>query len=55
MTRLLTGLLYGVSPLLTRITWAAACLLLALAGILATAVPAALATAVDPLTAMRTE
>ena len=54
VTRLLTGLLYGVSPL-DPITWAAACALLAVAGILATAIPAMRATAVDPLTAMRTE
>ena len=54
VTRLLTGLLYGVSPL-DPITWAAACALLAVAGILATAVPALRATAVDPLTAMRTD
>lgn len=54
VTRLLTGLLYGVSPL-DRLTWVAACALLVSAGALASLVPSVRATRVDPLTAMRTE
>jgi predicted permease len=54
LTRLLTGLLYGVSPL-DAPTWIAACVLLAGAGLVATAIPSARAVRVDPLTAMRTD
>jgi ABC-type antimicrobial peptide transport system permease subunit len=54
VTRLLTGLLYGVNPL-DVVTWVAACALLAVAGLAATLVPSFRATRVDPLTAMRVE
>lgn len=54
VTRLLTGLLYGVSPLDVT-TWVAACALLGIAGIIATVVPSFRATRVDPLTALRAE
>jgi ABC-type antimicrobial peptide transport system permease subunit len=54
VTRLLTGLLYGVSPL-DPVTWVAASALLAVAGIVATAVPALRATGVDPILAIRQE
>jgi ABC-type antimicrobial peptide transport system permease subunit len=54
VTRLLTGMLYGVNPL-DAITWIAACGLLAASGAAATLVPSLRATRVDPLTAMRNE
>ena len=54
LTRLLTGLLFGVSPLDAG-TWIAACAVLAAAGLLATAIPSWRAVRVDPLTAMRIE
>jgi putative ABC transport system permease protein len=54
VTRLLTGLLYGVSPL-DAATWAAACLVLAAAGAVAAVIPSVRASRVDPLTAMRSE
>jgi predicted permease len=54
VTRLLTGLLYGVNPL-DVVTWVAACALLAVAGLAATLIPSFRATRVDPLTAMRVE
>ena len=54
LTRLLTGLLYGVSPL-DPATWIVACALLAAAGLIATIIPSLRATRVDPLTAMRRE
>lgn len=54
VTRLLTTMLFGVSPL-DGTTWAGASILLVAAGIAATAVPALRATRVDPLTAIRAE
>jgi putative ABC transport system permease protein len=54
VTRLLTGLLYGVSPLDVG-TWIGACALLGAAGMVATAIPSFRAVRVDPLTAMRTD
>ncbi len=54
LTRLLSGLLYGVSPL-DPVTWIAACVLLIAAGLIATIIPSIRATRVDPLTAMRRE
>ena len=54
VTRLLVGLLYGVSPL-DPATWTLAALALAGAGLLATLVPALRATRVDPAIAMRVE
>ncbi|HEX3927450.1 MAG TPA: ABC transporter permease [Gemmatimonadales bacterium] len=54
VTRLLTGLLYGVSPL-DPVTWLAAAVLLVAAGIAATLIPALRAARVDPATAMRIE
>jgi ABC-type antimicrobial peptide transport system permease subunit len=54
VTRLLTGLLYGVSPLDLG-TWIGACALLGAAGMVATAIPSFRAVRVDPLTAMRTD
>ena len=53
-TRLLTGLLYGVSPL-DPLTFASVCLLLFLVACLATLVPARRATRADPVTALRHE
>jgi predicted permease len=53
-TRLLSGMLYGVSPL-DRTAWAATTLTLALFGFLATLIPAVRATRVDPLRAIRSE
>ncbi|MGH7524810.1 MAG: ABC transporter permease [Gemmatimonadales bacterium] len=53
-TRLLSGLLYGVSPLDTT-TWIVAAALLVLAGMIAAAVPSWRAIRIDPLEAMRTE
>ncbi len=52
MTRLLQGLLYGVSPL-DPLTWACAAALLVLAGMLAAIIPARRASRIDPLVAMR--
>jgi predicted permease len=54
ITRVLQGLLYGVSPL-DRVTWTLATLALAGVGLLATLLPAYRATRVDPLIAMRSE
>ena len=54
VTRLITFALYGVSPLDGTI-WALAIAFLALAGLLATLVPARRATRVDPLIAIRAE
>jgi len=54
VTRLLTGLLYGVSPLDLG-TWIGACVLLGAAGLVATAIPSFRAVRADPLTAMRTD
>jgi predicted permease len=54
VTRLLRGMLYGVSPLDAKV-WLLTTLALASAGLLATLVPALRATRVDPLIAMREE
>ncbi|HEY4320426.1 MAG TPA: ABC transporter permease [Gemmatimonadales bacterium] len=54
LTRLLSGLLYGVSPL-DPLAWLSACALLATAGLAATLVPSWRASRTDPLTAMRGE
>jgi putative ABC transport system permease protein len=54
VTRFLTGMLYGVSPL-DPTTWAAVTLLLVLTNVLAILVPAGRAAAVDPLVAIRSE
>ena len=54
VTRLMTFMLYGVSPL-DMATWAAAGALLLVASMVATLVPAGRATRVDPLIAMRVE
>jgi ABC-type antimicrobial peptide transport system permease subunit len=48
------SILYGVSPL-DATTWGVATLALAIAGLVATIVPSARATRIDPVTAMRTE
>jgi predicted permease len=53
-TRLLSAMLYGVSPL-DRVTWAATTVTLVVIGLLATLVPAIRATRVDPLLAIRSE
>ena len=53
-TRLLGGLLYGVSPL-DAPTWAVAIVALAGAGLLATIIPARRSSRVDPVIAMRTD
>lgn len=53
-TRLLSAMLYGVSPL-DRTTWATAALVLAGVGLLAALVPAFRASRADPLLAIRTE
>jgi len=54
VTRLMTFMLYGVSPL-DAVTWTGAVVLMTLAGLLATLVPARRATRVDPLIAIRAE
>jgi len=54
LTRLLTGLLYGVSPL-DVMAWGAVIAALAIAGLLATLLPAARATRADPMLAIRVE
>jgi predicted permease len=54
VTRLMTGLLYGVSPV-DAPTWALATALLVAVGVIAALVPALRATRVDPLVAMRAE
>lgn len=54
VTRLMTFMLYGVSPL-DAVTWTLAVALMAAAGLLATLVPARRATRVDPLIAIRAE
>jgi predicted permease len=54
VTRLMTFMLYGVSPL-DATTWTLAVALMALAGLFATLIPARRATRVDPLIAIRAE
>ncbi len=54
LTRLLTGSLYGVSPL-DPATFLAGTMVLALAGAAAVSLPAMRAARIDPMTAMRTE
>jgi predicted permease len=54
VTRLLSAMLYGVSPL-DRVTWAATTLTLATIGLLATLIPAFRATRADPLLAIRSD
>jgi len=54
VTRLMVFMLYGVSPL-DHSTWALAALLMLVAGLAATLVPAARATRADPLVAIRVE
>lgn len=53
-TRLLSAMLYGVSPL-DRATWAGATVALMVIGLLATLLPALRATRADPLLAIRAE
>jgi ABC-type antimicrobial peptide transport system permease subunit len=53
-TRLLTTMLFGVSPL-DRATWATTTAILAIVGLLATLLPAFRATRADPLLAIRSE
>jgi predicted permease len=53
-TRLLTTMLYGVSPL-DRMTWAATTVTLVVVGLLATLLPAARASRADPLLAIRSD
>jgi putative ABC transport system permease protein len=53
-TRLLSAMLYGVSPL-DRTTWATTTLVLMVVGFLATLLPAFRATRADPLLAIRTD
>jgi predicted permease len=53
-TRLLSAMLYGVSPL-DRATWVATTVALVAIGLVATAVPAIRATRADPLLAIRSE
>jgi len=54
VTRLLTAMLYGVSPL-DRPTWATTTVTLVVVGLLATLVPASRATRADPLLAIRSD
>jgi putative ABC transport system permease protein len=54
VTRALESLLYGVSRA-DPITWVGATAALAIAGLVASLVPAARATLVDPVTAIRTD
>jgi ABC-type antimicrobial peptide transport system permease subunit len=54
VTRLMTFTLYGVSPL-DAITWSASVILMLLAGLAATLVPALRATRVNPLVAIQAE
>ena len=53
-TRLLTAMLFGVSPL-DRYTWTATTVTLVVVGMLATLLPALRATRADPLLAIRSE
>jgi ABC-type antimicrobial peptide transport system permease subunit len=54
ITRLLTRMLYGVSPL-DPLAWGAVGVVLILVGVVATLLPARRAARVDPLAAIRTE
>jgi predicted permease len=54
VTRLLTAMLYGVSPL-DRATWAATTITLVTVGLLATLIPAFRATRADPVLAIRSD
>jgi predicted lysophospholipase L1 biosynthesis ABC-type transport system permease subunit len=54
VTRLLSGLLYGISPL-DPLAWATVAATLAAVALLATLIPARRAARVDPLVAIRTE
>ena len=54
VTRLMTGMLYGVSPV-DVVTWIGACGLLVAAGLAATIVPSVRATRADPLAAIRSD
>jgi ABC-type antimicrobial peptide transport system permease subunit len=54
LTRVLGALLYGLSPI-DALSWTAATLALACAGILASLVPALRASRADPLIAIRVE
>jgi hypothetical protein len=53
-TRLLSAMLYGVSPL-DRATWVATTVTLVTIGLMATLVPAVRATRADPLLAIRSD
>ena len=54
VTRAMSGLLYGVSPL-DPIVFTGVSLMLATAGFVASLIPARRATRVDPIVALRTE
>ena len=54
VTRLLSAMLYGVSPL-DRATWAATTITLVTVGVLAALIPALRATRADPLLAIRSD
>ena len=54
VTRAMSGLLYGVSPL-DPMVFTGVSLLLATAGFVASLIPARRATRVDPIVALRTE
>jgi ABC-type antimicrobial peptide transport system permease subunit len=54
LTRLMSSLLFGISPL-DPMTYAAGALLLAMAAVLASYLPARRASAVDPVEALRAE
>jgi ABC-type antimicrobial peptide transport system permease subunit len=54
LTRYITFALYGVSPLDVK-TWSASLVIMAVAGLLATLIPARRATRVSPLVAIQAE
>jgi ABC-type antimicrobial peptide transport system permease subunit len=54
VTRLLTSLLFGVSPM-DPVTWLAACLALCVAAALASYIPSRRTASVDPVEALRAE
>jgi ABC-type antimicrobial peptide transport system permease subunit len=54
VTRLMTFALYGVSPL-DAMTWMASVMLMAIAGLAATLLPALRATRVNPMVAIQAE